>query len=468
MITLNAALQMAGSALQADSQAIGITGENLANQTTAGYAAQIVEPQSDGYNPSQGQAGGVSIDTGSTRSQFAEQAVWYQQTQTGAYQSFTQSASPVSQVMDLNDVSGSTGMQGTLSELFQSFATLAASPNSTGSQNGVIEDAQSFAAAISSAAQTVQQTVTSAQSQAQNVVSQINQLVGQVKQYNEQIASGVPPGGTVQAQVYANLETLSNLAPISTQTSSDGSISILMNGSTPLLSGIQQFNLQANLVGPASSATYPQGNPTLQILDAQGQDITSSFTAGQLGGLINYVNNFAPTLVGNGSQQGALNQLAQGLATSVNSALGGTTSLFQYGAGSPTQIAQSLQVNSSFTSSTLSSDLAANPNAATTLAAISAGSTAGNQINGQSFTDFLNTTESNVASAVNTQQAGLTQSSALLSQAQANRTQVQGVSLETESVNLMQYQQAFQASSEVISVINTLMQDAVNMISATT
>jgi flagellar hook-associated protein 1 FlgK len=52
----------------------------------------------------------------------------------------------------------------------------------------------------------------------------------------------------------------------------------------------------------------------------------------------------------------------------------------------------------------------------------------------------------------------------LLNQAQANRTQVQGVSLETESVNLLQYQQAFQASSEVISVINTLTQSAINMI----
>jgi flagellar hook-associated protein 1 len=468
MITLNAALQMASSALQADSQAIGITGENLANQTTAGYAAQIVEPQTDGYNPSLGQAGGVSIDTGSTRSQFAEEAVWYQQGQTGQYQAFTETASPLSQVLDLSDVSGTTGIQGTLSQLFQSFSTLAASPNSTGSQNGVIEDAQSFTAALSTAAQTVEQTVTSAQSQAQNVVSQINQLVGQVQQYNQQIASGVTPGAAAQAQAYASLESLSNLTPISTETNSDGTISILTNGSTPLLSGTQQFDLQANLAGPSATATYPQGNPTLQILNAQGQDITSTFTGGQLGGLINYVNNFAPTLVGNGTKQGALNQLAQSLTTSVNSALGGTTPMLQYGTGNPTDIAASLQVNSSFTSSTLSSDLAANPNAATTLNDISAGTTTANQINGQSFSDFLSTTESNVASTVDTQQAGLTQSSALLSQAQANRTQVQGVSLPTESVNLMQYQEAFQASSEVISVINSLMQDAVNMLTVTT
>jgi flagellar hook-associated protein 1 FlgK len=59
-------------------------------------------------------------------------------------------------------------------------------------------------------------------------------------------------------------------------------------------------------------------------------------------------------------------------------------------------------------------------------------------------------------------------STQLLQQAQANRTQVQGVSLDTESVNLIQYQEAFQASSEVISVINTMMQDAENMLSATT
>jgi flagellar hook-associated protein 1 FlgK len=203
-------------------------------------------------------------------------------------------------------------------------------------------------------------------------------------------------------------------------------------------------------------------------VDAQGQDITGSFTGGQLGGLINYINNFAPSLIGNGSQEGALNQFAQGMANSVNGALGGTTPLFQYGSGNPTGIAQSLAVNSSFTSSTVASDLTANPNAATDLANIQAGTSSANQINGQSFSDFLSTMESNTASTIDTQQSGLTQSTALLQQAQANRTTAQGVSLDTESVNLIQYQEAFQASAEVISVINTLLQDAGNMLSATT
>jgi flagellar hook-associated protein 1 FlgK len=468
MIPLNAALQMAGAALSADSQAISITGENLANQTTPGYAAQIVEPQTDAFNITQGLAGGVSIDSGDTRSQFAEQAVWYQQSQSGQYQSFTQSASAVSQVLDLTDVSGSTGIQGSLNQLLQGFSTLASSPNSAASQNSMIEDAQAFAASISSAAQTVQQTVTSAQSAAQNMVSQINQLVGQVQQYNQQIQSGVAPGATAEAQVYSSLETLSNLAPITTQQNSNGTISILMNGTTPLLTGTQQFDLQANLVGPASGAENPLGNPTLQILDGQGQDVTSSFTGGQLGGLINYLNNFAPSLIGNGSQQGALNQLAQSVSDAVNTTLGGATPLFQYGAGNSTGIAQSLQANSSYTSTDIANALAANPNTAVNLSNIAAGTTPATQINGQSFTTFLTTTESNAASTINTQQSGLTVSTQLLQQAQANRTQVQGVSLETESVNLMQYQEAFQASSEVISVINTMMEDAENMLTATT
>lgn len=468
MITLNAALQISANALNEDSQAIGITGENLANQTTPGYAAQAVEPESDAFNLSDGLPGGVNIDTGDTRSQFAEQAVWYQQSQTGQYQAFTQNSSPVAEVMDLNDATGSSGILGTLNSLLQSFTSLAPSPNATASQNAVIENAQAFAASINTAAQTVQQTVTNAQSAAQNVVTQINQLVGVVQQYNQQIAGGVTPGATTQAQAYAALESLSNLVPFSTQVASDGSISILMNGGTALLSGVHQFNLQASLVAPASGAAYPQGNPTLEITGGQGQNVTNSITSGQLGGLINFINNFAPTLIGNGSQQGALNQLAQGLANSVNSTLGGATPLFQYGSGSPTDIAQSLSVSSSYTSTDLSNALTANPNAAANLAQIGAGSTPGTQINGQSFTGFLSTAETNAAGAIDAQQSSLTQSTSLLEQAQANRTQLQGVSLANESVNLIQYQEAFQASSEVISVINQMMTDAENMLTITT
>ena len=89
-------------------------------------------------------------------------------------------------------------------------------------------------------------------------------------------------------------------------------------------------------------------------------------------------------------------------------------------------------------------------------------------VNGQNFGSFLSTAESNAASTIDTQQASLTQSTSLLQQAQANRTQIQGVSLDTESVNLIQYQEAFQASSEVISVINQMMQDAENMLAVTT
>jgi flagellar hook-associated protein 1 FlgK len=461
MITLTAALNVAGGALEADSQAIAITGENLTNQSTPGYSRQIALSQSDGFSPTQGLSGGVSFDFTDSRSQFAEQAVWYQQSQAGQYQSFTTNASAVSQVLGLNNVGGSTGVQNSLNQLLSSFTTLAASPNSSAAQNGVIENAQAFATDLGGAAQTIQQTVTSAQSQASTVVSQINQLVGQIQQYNSAITSGVPPGATAEAQVYASLETLSNLAPITARQSNDGAISITIGGSTPLLEGTTQYNLQSNLVAPASGATYPQGNPTVQILNSQGQDITSSVTSGQLGGIINYVNTFAPTLLGNGNQQGSLNQLAQSVADSVNGVIGGSTPLFQYGAGSPTAVAQSLQVNSSFTPSDLTPADAAN------LPAIAAGTTSASQINGQSFSDFLDSTASTAASTLNSQQSSLSLHTQLLGQAQANRTQVQGVSLETESVNLLQYQQAFQASSQLISVINTLLQETMNMANVT-
>src|SRR5215472_10319385 len=111
MVTLTGALRVAANSLRANSEALGITGQNLANQGMPGYARQIVHTHTDGFQPSQSLSNGVTVDTNDSRNQFLEQAVWYQQGQSGGYQSFTQNAVPVTQALGLNDVTGSTGIQ---------------------------------------------------------------------------------------------------------------------------------------------------------------------------------------------------------------------------------------------------------------------------------------------------------------------------------------------------------------------
>jgi flagellar hook-associated protein 1 FlgK len=444
MLTLTSALESAVSAMQADTQAMGVTSMNLDSQNVAGYARQVVQMTADGFDPAAGLGGGVQSQTPQdTRSQFAEQSVWWQASQTGYSQALTQAASGVSQVLGLNDVTGDTGIQGDLSQLFQDFASWAANPTSSSTQTSVIGGAQALASDIGSAATVVQQSVTSAQSDVQTSVGQINQLVGQVQQWNQQIQSGLPAGAGGDAQVYNALQQLSNLAPITTTQNNNGTLNIFLNGQTSLLQGTQQNTLTAT----SSSSTG------VAVTDSQGTDVTQSVGSGQLGGLIDYINTFAPTLIGNGSRQGSLNQLAQGLADSVNGTLGGSTPMFQYTAGNPTGVAQSLTVNPDMTATALGAAESANPSAPANLGALQ-----------NTFTTQFNTIAQQASNTLVTQTDSLNLHTQLLNQATALRSQIEGVSLSTEATNLIQYQQGFQAAAQVVSVVNSLMQTVINMV----
>src|SRR2546422_1911782 len=65
---------------------------------------------------------------------------------------------------------------------------------------------------------------------------------------------------------------------------------------------------------------------------------------------------------------------------------------------------------------------------------------------------------------ISSSQDGLDLHNQLLTQAQALRDQRQGVSLEEEAVNLLQYQRAFEAAARVIHVIDDLTQTAISLV----
>ena len=83
---------------------------------------------------------------------------------------------------------------------------------------------------------------------------------------------------------------------------------------------------------------------------------------------------------------------------------------------------------------------------------------------GQTYTDFLTGVLRRTSGKLSTSQDGLDLHNQLLTQAQALRDQRQGVSLEEEAVNLLQYQRAFEAAARVIHVIDDLTQTAISLV----
>ena len=71
----------------------------------------------------------------------------------------------------------------------------------------------------------------------------------------------------------------------------------------------------------------PNATPTVHILDASGQDVTSHVVGGTLGGLLTVRNTVLPALQGDSQQAGALNQIAKQVADRVNQLLASGTTL---------------------------------------------------------------------------------------------------------------------------------------------
>ena len=456
-------LRSSVNALRAAGDAIAVTQMNMTNSGVTGYAKQNVVQISDAFDPGRGMAGGMRGGSISARSQYAEQAVWSLTSQKGLLDSLTQSANGVNAILGSTDTSGQSGLQGSLSSLFQSFNKLRQGSSEPISQEDVVQKARGFAVTLSQTADFLAQSGAMAQSRAEITVSQINGLVKGIQQWNSELSSGTQADPISEAKIYASMEKLSSLIPITVQKDPNGSLTILLNGQTPLLMGSASSSLSISYRAPDPGSPFPNAAAELRILNSAGDDVTGAVDGGELGGLIEYTNTFLPTLLGDANQQGDLNRLAQGIADSVNSALGGSKPLFQHDPN-PTNVARTLVLNPRFAAADLVSAMNANPSALASLTEVAKGATTATQIDSQSFSEFFVSLSTRVATQTSTAENGLALRNGLVEQARSFRETVQGASVEESAVALLEYQRAFEAASKVIGVIDELTQTTMEML----
>jgi flagellar hook-associated protein 1 FlgK len=477
MGTLFGALNSSLDAIQAFQTALNISQNNVSNANTPGYARQVANLESLPFDPSGGLTGGVQAGpTQSTQNEYANQAVQNQLSQQGSYSA---QSTALSSIQGLFDVSGQTGIVGALNNLFQSFSGWAATPGSTSAQQTVLSSAQALAESFQSTAASLSQTTVQLNQQIGSTVQQINQLASQIQADNVAIlqnpnpSGGVDPG--VSANIEASVESLSQLANVTVTFAPDGTATVLLGGQTPLVIGATQNNIQASFSNTAG-AVNPGGVPNAQILDSNGQDITSQVSQGSLGGLLNVRNTVLPGLQGNGQETGALNQLAQQVADQVNQILTSATTpggqpgtpLFTYDATSPVDVASTLTVNPNLTTSGLApADATTSNGAALALSNLGASTDPSVEIGGQTLLGFLSSMATQVGQQASNAQTGQTQSGQSLAQAQAFQTQMSGVSLDAEAVNVMELQQGYDAAGKMVSVIDSLAQTLLDMVPST-
>jgi flagellar hook-associated protein 1 FlgK len=470
---LFANLNASATALNAFERSLEIAQNNVSNSSTAGYAKQLATLNALPFHPQTGLIGGVLAgDPQSTRDEYLESAVRYQ---TGVLSNFQAQAQSLAGVEPIFDVTGQTGIVAALNSMFQSFSAWSANPDSAAARQDVLSKAQDLGSSFQQAASVLSSVTGNVSNQIDSTVSQINSLAGQVLNYNLQHNQGQGADAGMDAHLHDTLETLSGLAGITARFESDGSVTLLLGGQTPLVIGAHQYNLQSSYFDTGVPVN-PNATPSAHILDANGQDVTANVSGGTLGGLLTVRNTVLPSLQGDSQQDGALNQIAKQVADRVNQILAsGLTPagnagppLFTYDASSGANTARTLAIDPNITADTLAALDPGPPQVANGIALqlsnLGDSQAAADTIGGKSILDFLNGQTQIIGQQAANATSGQTVAQQSVAQAKALRDQVSGVSLNDEAISVMELQRGYQAISKMISVIDGLTDTLLNMV----
>ncbi|MGA9544555.1 MAG: flagellar hook-associated protein FlgK, partial [Candidatus Sulfotelmatobacter sp.] len=285
-------------------------------------------------------------------------------------------------------------------------------------------------------------------------VGQINQLTSQIAQLNGQISNLENVGetaGTFVDQRQQAIDQLSSLVDVSVIPTNNTLTLTTANGA-PLVTGQQSFQLQTQTNAAGLHDVY-----------SQGTDITSQITSGQLGGTLQARDQEIPAILTQ------LNTLAAGLANAVNTVQAGGfdlkgnagANLFNPPAAGGANAAANLSVaitDPSLIAASSDGTAGSNGNAE---AMYALGSQA--VINGQSPSDYYSGIVFNVGNDTANAAAEQSASASILQQLNDQRSSVSGVSLDEEAANMVQYQDAYAASAQVITTINDMMYTVINM-----
>jgi flagellar hook-associated protein 1 FlgK len=468
---------MAARSLQAEMMGVQVAGQNLANVNTAGYTRQMVQitaspeentpigPEGTGADATSIQQAVDSILNGQIQTQNSTSGYWNAQ-QSGlqnAQNALDEFLSGSSTSANSASAAASTGTTGTglssqLNNFFTAFSALASS-NSYTNQQAAVTAAQSLASTFNSLSTQFGQVNTALNQSLTQNVSSANQLLTNIASLNQEISTAEFTSGNPNDLLDERQQDLKNLAQltnITTSTGTGGAVNVTIGGQTLVSGDTVSDTLQ----------TYDPGNGNLLVQTATG-GVNLTLTGGSMQGTIDARDGTLATM------QSSMDTLANTLITQVNNvqdsgynSTGGTGNTFFTGTNAAT-----IGVNSTLTGNPSLIQISASPTAGndTSLALqISQLATAAQSgLSNQTFSDSYDATVAGLGDALSNANNQVTDQTTVSNMLATQQSSISGVSVDEEMTNLMTYQQAYQASAQLVSTVNTMLTNTIGMVSAT-
>jgi flagellar hook-associated protein 1 FlgK len=437
------ALSIAASGLNAQQTAMDTISENLTNANTPGYVAETTQLVTDPGGDLIGVGDGVRVAS-ITQNSDGLLATNAQQSQ-GVLSQSTSLQQVLQGAQSVFAEPGSSGISADLSAFWQSWDAISQNPSSPAPRTQVIDMAQNLASDFQQASQQLNNLQNNAQAQVSATVDQTNTMLQQVASLNKQITategSGAPANSLIDQRNQIMNQLASNIGAVGVA-QSDGTMNVNVGGVT-LVQGSWSDTL---------NATGGTGNMSI-VAEASG--VTLPASAGTVAGQLAAINQYLP------AYQAQLDTTANNLESTVNTQLAaGFTAtgvsgapLFQ-GTG-----AAALGVNAAIVgnpqliaaSSTATQPDATNDGGNAQAMAELFNATTGPDVQYQSLIQGLGSQ----VQAVNNQVQAQT---SVANAAQQNLQSIVGVNTNDEMVQMLSYQQTFQASAKLVSTVDTMMQ----------
>jgi len=458
-------MEMARNAMRTARAGAEVSGNNLANAANPAYARQRVKLNSSVTIPTDKGPQGSGAEVArleQMRDKVLDKTIISEKSITeylSAKQSFLRRAeASLGQTIDNQSIdpnSSGYGVAEGMNELFNSFQALSAAPTSTAERQTVIFNAQKISDKFNSIDRRLGDLRTSINAEVEDHVSAVNSRLQEVAIIAVNLGNIEMVDGSaneVRDALQSNMEDLAEFANISTTTNKDGELSLFIDGVQMISDNV--------LIEAAKLHTDSNG---MHFMAAQSSGNIINLKSGHLKGLIDARDSSIADLQTN------VNTLATQLITEVNALhrggydLDGNTGqdLFT-GTGASDMGANAnivsdprqLQGSSSATES-------GNNDVLRDIAALSTTTLTG--LTGMTFNEYYGNTVSRFGQDISLTTAQLEDQRTVQKMMEKQRESVMGVSVDEEIANLVVYQRAFQASAKLLTTMDGLMRDVLNL-----
>lgn len=439
-------LDIARTGLLTYQSALTVSSNNITNASNEDYSRQVVYlgAKSTEY------VNGLSIGAGVEITDVVRMRDELLDTQISSYKSkysaSEQSVTTLSNLESLLSEPSSLGLSSLLDDFFNSWDGLSEDASSTSLRNEVINSAQNLASKLQNVYEGYADVKKDTQTETSSMADSLNSYISQIYDLNKEISAVASTGGSandLMDERTALINEMSELANITVNYNDDQTVSISIGGIFAVDGTTSvEFALQ-------------EENGEIALVTAEG-GTKANVTSGKIAANIELYNDTIPDYL---SQLDTIGTAIYDAVNSVHSTGYTNTSTPQTGVNFFSSYADGVLV--------INEDIVDDPNM---IAASSVSGQEGNNdialqiaeladtayIDGNTISEAYSNFVNDIATNIEQQTQNVDSYELVLEELDAQVSEVSGVSVDEELVNVIKYQSAYQASARLITVANEL------------